>query len=143
MKQLNTRKMSRYIFTAALFLAFSFSINAQEFKGEQFSPDASKVEVFIKEVSNAEQFDRMEAEEIAFLKNAFQNRVIITKLENTPSNFVELEDIAYNNELAEADHFNPEDLNPFYYKVDFYNKKQDLYYKVYDTGYYMLIKKRG
>lgn len=135
--------MSRYFFTAALFLAFSFTISAQEFKGEQFNPDASKLEAFVKEVYNAEHFAQMDSEEIAFLKNTFQNRFIITKLESTPSNFVELEDIAYNNDLAEAENFNPENLNPFNYKVDFYNKKQDLYYKVYDTGYYVVIKKRN
>lgn len=135
--------MSRYLFTAALFLAFSFTISAQEFKGEQFNPDASKVEAFVKEVYSADHLDQMEAEEISFLKNAFQSRVIITKLESTPSFFVELENIAYNNDLAEVSNFNPENLNPFNYKVDFYNTNQDLYYRVYDTGYYMLIKKRG
>jgi|GEM_PF-6229626 len=134
-------KLNHYIFIFFTFFLFSLSGTAQEMKGEQIKLKASDLENLAQQVYGQDALEQIGPANQTFFENIIKNRITISKLDQNPSHYINLEELAYNNELVDQENFDPKDFNPFNYKLDYYNQKQDSYYKMYDTDYFVILKK--
>jgi len=126
-----------------LCMSFSFKAQAQEIIGDGFRPDVNKIEDYFEKAFEGRDHNGLGEGGRAFYGDVFENRLVIGKLEEDPDSYTNLSEMpAYNEALRSRDRSNPKNFNPFNYKLDYFNEKEDVFYKVYDTEYFVFIKKR-
>lgn len=135
-------KIKYSVFTAVMFLLFALTVNAQETKGKTYKPDMNKFATYAKEAYGKEKAAGMGEMTKASFGDLFEKRLVIAKLKREPKEYSEIADIlAYNEELKQKKDFDPKTFNPFNYNLNYWNRENKEYYKVGDTGYYIIIEK--
>ena len=110
---------------------------------ENISPDPDKFNYFIEQVFNkpSSQLKQEKANFWKLLSDLYNNRITYIKPQEEPSNYSFISSAPiYNNKLKVSEKFNPKEFNPLNYKLNIHNSKSIEYYRIYDTGYYMVIK---
>lgn len=137
-------RQTKLLFTVFLILLTTFGARSQdqEFNNEVYRPDISKINTYAKEAYGKEKADGMNEMNKADFRDMFQNRLIITKLDNEPDDYTLLKNIlAYNENLKQKKDFDPKTFNPLNYNMSYWNRENKEYYKVGNTGYYIILKK--
>ncbi len=129
------------ILVFSLMLMFSWHSEAQETVGTVYKPDISKFNEYAKAALGIERAENASDHNANFYKAIFLSRVSIAKLNKTPSHYTLMLQVpAYNESLRQQDNFNPENFNPFNFKLNYFNSEKTLYYKAYESGYYIIVK---
>ncbi len=127
-----------------LLMSFGVSLNAQSNK-TAYHPKFSSINQFAQE-AYAEDASVLVLEndyKLKFYKDLFENRLRIVQLDQEPANYDYLSSVpAYNQDAMQPkEQFNPSKFNPLNYKLNYFSKGEKLYYRVYETNYYIVIKK--
>lgn len=131
------------VLVGIFFLLGTESLTAQNPVGTQYKPNLDNFEKLAKEALGEEYFEAMNEQWKETYKDLFQNRLVISKLSEQPQTYNSLEDFpVYNKNIIHEENFNPEKFNPFNYKLDYFNTEEDVYYKIYNTEYFLLIKRK-
>jgi|SRR5699024_705547 len=142
-------KNSIYTILSLLFLTLGLQAQeTEEYKEKYYTPDPAKFEQFV----NQAYGDR--AEELVFsrktkkliLKDYLTNRIIIVdrnpELDIPAEHFQQLSNIGafdYTTVPSLGGSINPDEFNPFYYKIDLYNTKEIQYIHITGTHFYVKI----
>lgn len=111
---------------------------------QSYKPDVSKVQDFIAEVyvDVVDDLGYDTPENIEQFTNILK-RIEIISSTTTPENYRKLFDAPvinlYNKELKADVPFDPQNFNPFKYKIDVFSKDKTVYYLVDNTDYIIII----
>lgn len=134
------------LFTVLVLICLNLSAQEQDdFKERYYQPDFENLDQFAKEVygQKANALVLQNDYKLKFYKDLFTNRLKIVKLEQDPNIYEYLTEVpVYNKELIQPNgQFEPTKFNPLNYKLNYFNKDDKVFYRAYNTNYYIVIEK--